>query len=296
MTGWRFCCLWFFALITIALAAQPIPQTADRKTQLSELVQAELSFSRTSGEKGVREAFLDFLAEHSIVFRPMPVDGRKTYEESTGNSGTLSWYPVIADISRTCDLGYTTGPYEYHSPQSGEPVRHGNYASIWSKQADGVWKVILDCGTTNPAPVAPPAAWRPPSSLEPVFNPAGLRLDVSAERKKLLDTDIAFSEIAKTKRISAAYQAYLANNARYLRPGILPLSGGKEITNAVVRSKIAWTGLPTDGGVSAGADLGFTYGKMSAAGGAAAYYMRVWKRDRTGAWHVVLDVANPAKQ
>jgi ketosteroid isomerase-like protein len=280
-------------LVSIFLAAVSGTQTADLKSQLSDLVQAEISFSSAAGEKGIREAFLAFLAEHSLVFRPLPVDGRKTYEESPADSGTLSWYPVIADISRTGDLGYTTGPYEYRSEKSGDPVRRGNYASVWRRQSDGIWKVILDCGTPNPVPSAIPAAWQAPATLEPVFDPAGLRLDPAVERRKLRETDAAFSEMARGKRPSAAYQTYLAPAARYLRPGILPISGKKEISAFIARSKTAWSWQPADSGVSAGGDLGYTYGRMSGAGDATAYYMRVWKRDPTGAWHVLLDVANP---
>jgi ketosteroid isomerase-like protein len=280
-------------LAAIFLAVFSAAQTADLKSQLSDLVQAEISFSKTAGEKGIREAFLVFLAERSLVFRPMPVDGRKNYEESPADSGTLSWYPVIADISRTGDLGYTTGPYEYRPERSGDPVRHGNYASVWRRQSDGIWKVILDCGTANPAPPASQAAWQPPATLEPVFDPAGLRLDPAVERRKLRDTDIAFSEMARGKRPSAAYQTYLAPGSRYLRPGILPVSGKKEISAIIARSKTAWSWQPADSGVAAGGDLGYTYGRMSDASGATAYYMRVWKRDPTGAWHVLLDVANP---
>jgi ketosteroid isomerase-like protein len=281
------------AVLAITAAASQAPQTADLKSPLSDLVQTEISFSKTAGEKGIRDAFLAFLAEPSLVFRPMPVDGRKAYEENPGDGGILSWYPVIADISRTGDLGYTTGPYQYRSEKPEEPLRHGNYASVWRKQPDSLWKVILDCGTSNPAPKAAPDAWQPPASFEPVFDPAGLRLDPAVERRKLQATDAEFSSMASTRRVSAAYQSYLAPAAVYLRPGTAPVSGKKAITTAVLQSKSAWTWQPSDAGVSAGADLGYTYGRMSSAGGATAYYMRVWKRDPTGAWHVVLDVANP---
>jgi ketosteroid isomerase-like protein len=281
------------ALLGFTLTASPRPRAADLTAQLSDLVQAEISFSKTAGEKGIREAFLTFLAERSLVFRPMPVDGRKTYEQSPGDSGTLSWYPVVADISRTYDLGYTTGPYQYRSEKAAEPVRHGNYASVWRKLPDSDWKVILDCGTGNPAPNASPEPWQPPASMERVFDPAGLRLDPAVERRKLLEADREFSSAVAGRKVSAGYQTFLAPAARYLRPGMAPVLGKKAILATVLKSKIAWEWEPSDAGVSAGADLGYTYGRMSAAGGAEAYYVRVWKRDPTGAWHVVLDVANP---
>jgi ketosteroid isomerase-like protein len=254
-------------LLIFTLAGFSAQLAVDLKTQLSELVQAEISFAKISGEQGIRDAFLAFLAERSLVFRPMPVDGRKTYEQSAGDEGSLSWFPVIADISRTGDLGYTTGPYEYRGKNAGDPTRHGNYASVWRRQPDGAWKVILDCGTPNPAPPARPAPWQPPSVLEPVFSPAGLRLDPAVQRKKLQDTDLAFATMSWERGASLAYQNALSSSARLLRPGMLPISGKQAIVTAMARRKPIWTWRPADAGTSSGGDLGYTCRKMSAAGG-----------------------------
>ncbi len=64
----------------------------------------------------------------------------------------LDWTPVGADISASGDLGYTYGNYEFHSKdKNGKPiVAHGKYTSIWKKQKDGSWKVVLDMGNVSP--------------------------------------------------------------------------------------------------------------------------------------------------
>jgi ketosteroid isomerase-like protein len=60
----------------------------------------------------------------------------------------LIWKPVGADISASGDLGYNFGTYELHSKdKEGKPlVEHSKYTSIWKKQKDGRWKVVLDTG------------------------------------------------------------------------------------------------------------------------------------------------------
>jgi ketosteroid isomerase-like protein len=64
----------------------------------------------------------------------------------------LTWTPVGADISSSGDLGYTYGTYEFESKdKDGKPVvEHGKYTSIWKKQRDGSWKVVLDMGNASP--------------------------------------------------------------------------------------------------------------------------------------------------
>jgi ketosteroid isomerase-like protein len=64
----------------------------------------------------------------------------------------LTWTPVGADVSG--DLGYTYGTFEFRSrDKEGKPVvERGKYTSIWKRQKDGTWKVVLDMGNAS-APV-----------------------------------------------------------------------------------------------------------------------------------------------
>ena len=58
---------------------------------------------------------------------------------------TLRWEPARADIATSGDLGWTTGSWTFRStPES--PVSRGRYVSIWRRQPDGSWKVVMDLG------------------------------------------------------------------------------------------------------------------------------------------------------
>jgi ketosteroid isomerase-like protein len=65
----------------------------------------------------------------------------------------LTWTPTDAIMSPSGDMGYTWGHYEGHSKDAnGNPVTtSGRYITIWRKQADGNWKVVLDAGANEPA-------------------------------------------------------------------------------------------------------------------------------------------------
>lgn len=59
---------------------------------------------------------------------------------------TLHWQLAAVEAARSGDLAYSRGTYEltFNDPK-GKPVTdHGKYATVWRKQADGTWKVVLD--------------------------------------------------------------------------------------------------------------------------------------------------------
>jgi ketosteroid isomerase-like protein len=85
------------------------------------------------------------------------IQGRQTIRahlESGPVGAVLVWTPLQADVSRSRDLGYTFGTYELRIPGTNGPptVRHGKYVSIWKRQADGSWKIVVDTGNPNPPP------------------------------------------------------------------------------------------------------------------------------------------------
>jgi hypothetical protein len=47
------------------------------KNDLAKLVETEKSFARPVDEKGIKEGFLEFLADDGILFRPSAVNGKE---------------------------------------------------------------------------------------------------------------------------------------------------------------------------------------------------------------------------
>ncbi|HEV2911883.1 MAG TPA: DUF4440 domain-containing protein [Pyrinomonadaceae bacterium] len=287
----------------LVLSPTAFTQNENLTPALSSLVEAERSFARTAAEKGVRDSFYEYFADDGINFQPHPVNTRESIRKSpapaTRSPVTLHWEPVYADISRAGDLGFTTGPFwtTDRSPEP-RPSRHGYYFSIWKKQADGNWKVVIDAGVETPAPEAsePPAfrAARPSQ-----FRQTSAKVNPERERAALMAMEREFLKKSKAVGVMKAFLDFIDDDARLHRNGMFPQTG-KEAFNSYFSGKetgLVWEPIKAD--VARSNDLGYTYGSYEVKGQGAAsplekgYYVRVWKRNRDGKWKVALDTTNP---
>jgi ketosteroid isomerase-like protein len=121
------------------------------------LLELDAAFSRLSIEKGAGAAFAAHLAEDA-VFLPIGenlISGKQAIVKyfSDGDS-TLSWKPLKAEIAKSGDLGYTYGTSELSvKDKDGKTqVRYYKYVSVWKRQKNGEWKLVLDMGNQSPAP------------------------------------------------------------------------------------------------------------------------------------------------
>lgn len=295
------------ALVTAAVMAAgpsaPSGQTG-RAQALASLIGSERAFSALAEAKGIREAFLTYLAPDALVFRPGPVPGRPVYEKMDPvNPAVLTWEPEVAEVAASGDLGYTSGPYQLRPGRGLEPSGFGRYVSVWKKQLDGTWKVLIDIGAPHKAPVslAPVAAVATPapgSAHEP--------LSISALR----DEEYAFGERAGTfikeagkKGLQKALIAAATDDVRVLRPGrfpavgkgavkgLIPPAAGRVIRGSPERRAsyevvVAWSG-----------DLACSYGTTELWKDKTTLetsaYLRIWRKDEAGAWKVCLDIEVP---
>lgn len=117
---------------------------------------------RFANETGARGAtgWASFFAEDGRMMTnngPIIV-GREQIQKAMAQSFArpgfaLQWQPTSADVSRSGDLGYTTGGFQVmqHGPD-GKPTvaTRGKYVTVWKKQSDGSWKVVVDIGNADP--------------------------------------------------------------------------------------------------------------------------------------------------
>jgi ketosteroid isomerase-like protein len=148
-------------LITLLVAAVALPglhrsASASGKADANTLRQLEGEFMKAAAEHG-SEGYLSYYAEDAVeVPNGAPlIQGKVNIAKTMGfldeKDNQLTWTPVGADISASGDLGYTYGTYEFRSKgKDGKPViDRGKYTSIWKKQRDGSWKVVLDMGNAS---------------------------------------------------------------------------------------------------------------------------------------------------
>jgi ketosteroid isomerase-like protein len=296
-----------FLLALLVFSPFAAGQKENVSPALSSLVEAERSFARTSVEKGIRESFYEFFADDGINFQPHPTNTREAIRKQPAPAQrppiTLNWEPAFADVSRAGDLGYTTGPYWLtdQGPQH-RPTRHGYYFSIWKKQADGSWRVVIDAGVQTPAPASsapPPFHPAPPSQ----FKAKSAKLNLDGERASLINLEREFLKASKSVGVSRAFQDFMGEDARLHRNGMFPLTEKGEIRSYFLSKDMTLQWEPIKADVSQSGDLGYTYGSYelkeedasapSAVTVEKGYYVRVWKRNKDGKWKVVLDTTNP---
>ena len=255
------------------------------------MVDAEKKFYETGQEKGTRAAFMEFLAEDGIVFRPGPVNGKEAWAKRPEAGLDLVWEPTFAVIARSADFGYDTGPAKWRATRQEEKFTgHGQFISIWKKQKDGSWKVALDCGTENPEPTGKPETLRLVVPDEPKATG-----DFDEAQKKRWDVQEKFTQAAKTDSAMATLK-FAADEIRVFRDGHFP-SVGKEAARPLLDAtagRISYEMLGAD--MSRSADLSYTYGKYSnlrRKGAEQGHYFQIWQTDNSGAWKLVLDWAQP---
>jgi ketosteroid isomerase-like protein len=117
------------------------------------LIQADKAFAQAAAERGA-EGFLSFFADDATILpkNGAPIAGksalREAFRQTWAQPGySLAWMPLKAELSRSGEIGYTYGTYERKRIVDGKPVTEtGKYVTIWKRQRDGRWKVVLDMG------------------------------------------------------------------------------------------------------------------------------------------------------
>lgn len=145
--------LGFLTLFSCSQPANPDPSTMAK-----EIESADKAMSQLAGEIGFNNAVLQY-ADSSIVKlsegKP-PIQGISAFSDSYDHEKdikTISWTPSYAEVAKSGELGYTWGTWTLNDPDT---VLYGKYFTVWKKNAENKWKVVLDGGNgTNPPPNQP---------------------------------------------------------------------------------------------------------------------------------------------
>src|SRR6476646_5675279 len=144
----------------IALAQQSNPSA------LKEMVETEQAFSKTAEVKNTRDAFMEFIADDGLLFRPNAVNGKAWMNEhpvpASDKHPLLAWQPVFAQMAIAGDLGFTTGPWEFKADiKDPKPAGYGHFVTLWKKQPNGTWRFVVDLGISHPESGGPLNIWTP---------------------------------------------------------------------------------------------------------------------------------------
>jgi ketosteroid isomerase-like protein len=266
-------------------AGDPIPPA------LTAMADAERAFSRRASEKTPRDAFIEFFADESVSFQGGPGPARERLRQQPPpppGRPAFTWEPRAGDVAASGDLGWLTGPVKY--PQPDGTFRHGCYFSVWKKQADGRFRVVLDIGVQPPGEVPfAPGFVRAPSRA--TGTPAPTRMQAE---QMLLEADKAFSASIASDGAAAAFRSVMHPGARLHRNGVLPMISRDEAAQWLGTHVKAMTSEPLKSETGASGDLGYTWGKATITGPdgkpVEGYYVRLWTVGAGDRWQLVADI------
>jgi hypothetical protein len=263
---------------------------------MTELADAERAFARETAKVGIRAGFLAWFARDSIGFQPAlgnawnQISSRPAPPNPT--AVLLEWEPRTGDVAASGDLGWLTGPSTFTLPDGTH--RYGNYLSVWKKTPEG-WRVHIDVGANAPSPVDfAPGFVRMPASAEGRWTGSEtlwVQSPIQAESKAALSK-------AEATANASGFVPLLAEQARYHRPGSLPLVGRAAIAADADAHPVTATRTSLAVEQARSLDLGYSYGRyeLKPSGGTGAaetgFYVRVWRRDASG-WKIVAQVNQP---
>jgi ketosteroid isomerase-like protein len=272
---------------------------AQAQTPLEEMVKTEQAFSKMAEEKTTREAFLAFIADDGLLFRPGAVNGKKWLLDHPGpppsdKKPLLAWQPDFAGMSASGDMGFTTGPWESKADiKDAKPSGYGHFVTVWKKQPDGTWKFVVDIGISHPSQSGgPQTLWHPTEKIEP----ATITVETAKAVKALVDRDRILSLATFENGLAKAFESHASPEVRVYRAGHLPFIGRAAAAEALNIVSGKFKSEPIGGDVSRAGDLGYTHGTYQISDATdkvieRGSYVRIWRNQR-GAWRVVLDVIN----
>jgi ketosteroid isomerase-like protein len=279
-------------LILVLLLSSLTFAKSKRDQAITEVAQAERDFAKMSVAEGTRAAFFANFTEDGTAFGPQPAKMRDLFGPAppagTPRKTKLDWYPVWTDAAASGELAFSTGPSVTYDFATGKAIRWGNFASVWRKQPDGKWKVVVDIGIQHA---------EPPAGSETKWK-AGSRsgykaknVDANSEAERLKGFERSFAQAG----LLSGYENVLTSESRPHRQGIFPVLGASAILDHLKKAGITSVSFaPQFAAVSSSEDLAYTYGAYTTQpGDKKGYYAHFWKRAKNGDWKLVIDVTNP---
>lgn len=270
-------------LILAALLLAFARPAAAQPAEASHIVAAERAFAADGLTMGVDGSFLKWSAEDAVMIAGGAprlaheiLDPKAVFDPA---APSLVWWPNWAGISKSGDLGFTTGGVEVGG------ARTGHYFTIWKRQSDGGWKWVYDGG------VGATAANVPGPDADPLYLPTSIlesrSPDAAMSEVRTVEAVLAASALRDQKQ---AHLSLLAPDGRlYVAP--LPPAIG---TGAFGAALDAWPrsfefSAPFGGGSSAAGDMVWTYGRAlwtRDEAPRAGHYVHLWQKRSMG-WVLV---------
>ena len=281
-------------IILSLLASSVIAQEPDSSSALFHMREAERNFAKESAMYGRNASFVENFAEESVIFADKWLtNGKQFSKDRKATPVVLKWEPEFMDISGSRDFGISTGPWEAqeYRPNTA-PISTGYFLTVWKKQSDGAWKVILDAGSTTPALIGNKHTFTFPAGADKTVPVSG-KENIESLAKELSDKEKQNLTVWKNNPVTSTYASFLAPNVRMQLNGHLPTTNADTIKVWIgqLDKTLSWKSVGA--GAASSGDLGFTYGLLEISGdpkGTKGHYVRIWRKRPGTNWNIVLEM------
>lgn len=282
--------LRIFCLVGLLGLTAEGAEKLDLEKEVGSLIEAEKAYAKLGAEKGFRAASLANFADEAVIFAPNLIKGKKFWTESK-EEPVIDWGPGFASIARSGDLGFTTGPAVYlESRNDPKPVGYGHFVSIWQKNPEGIWKVMLDVGVNHTEPSEPlgeAKSWVPKStSVTEDATQSNANIE-AAFMKELLQDE------------GAAILAHATDEIRIYRRGAVPVVGKAAAEQMLATEHWKTIRKRRGGGMSQATDFAYSYGDYGSNHDGVAergMYFCIWQIISVNDWKLVVDLQKKAPE
>ena len=248
----------------------------NKKTSTGAVWNKELEFSKACAEIGIYQATTKYISDEGILFKPGPVNGKKYQSQNHPAPIFIKTYPESVEASLAGDMGFVTGYWEQSSSKpNSSPASFGMFSTVWRKQSNGDWKVVIAnaIGGINPQEFQ---KYQMGHKWEEIECRNG------KNEESVLKTDSKLNEAiaSKNSSLSHYYEAkhqVLQNHKIPTDISLISLQGSKWNSMRGITSEMH--------------DMAYTYGSFTdSTTKKEQYYLRFWKKNSHNQWRVFMDL------
>jgi ketosteroid isomerase-like protein len=291
-------------LTTLSSAQRPALPPA-----MQAMVDTERAFAARALIVGWKQAFLEHFSDEAVGFDNGEVGSARAQFAANPDPPKdlrVVWEPRLGDIASSGEFGFLTGPVRRINParNNGRPV-HSVYTSVWKRERDGVFRVVMDVGVPTPGPATFLAGVTRVALPNRFTGDYDERTPPLAAADQVLNSDLRSSP-------ARAYRDRLAPGARFYRPNQMPIVGERAVLSRQASQRPLASADNRYAEAARSGDVGYTWGDYatrvaargragtgapaagrSSSDGERGFYVRVWMRERSGQWKVALDITQP---
>lgn len=135
--------------------------SVDTNSAKKEILAIDKEFSDFSVSNGAKDAFNKYMSDNGVYLKTnhMPIESKDSVVSFMGKKKIqdfkITRTPTLIDVSKSGDFAYLYGIYEASGtgPKGNPFSSKGSYVTVWKKNKEGNWEMVLDCENEGLVPV-----------------------------------------------------------------------------------------------------------------------------------------------